>query len=69
LSNQLHEKGEYDMTFLVDGVQKTVTPAPTTGTQLYAAAGNPAVLKSNGVAVPNNASAVSVAEGQPFTTK
>ena len=39
------------MTFLVDGVQKTVTPA-----------GNPAVLKSNGVAV-------SVAEGQPFTTK
>ena len=37
---------------LVDGVQKTVTPAP----------GNPAVLKSNGVAV-------SVAEGQPFTTK
>jgi hypothetical protein len=57
------------MNFTVDGAQKTVGTVPATGKQLYAAAGNPATLKSNGTFVPNNDQPFSVSEGQAFTTK
>ncbi len=51
--------------FLLDGRVKTIS-APTTGKLLYAIAGDPTSLSSNGVEVPHTNESYIVEEDQEF---